>query len=304
VEHVPQPSRADELDAIVELVSAQQRRPERNIPYLGHEVDGVRAELDGLEPAWTETARVLRDGDRLRGVVIVEWDEALGRSWIIGPWVVDDDPGSWLDGARALLDAGLAQLPGSVGKHELSGDLAHELLGSLAAGRGWSRTEPNHALVADAATAAAWGDGDDPRVRPATPSDLPAIAPLHDAEFPDTYNSAAQLVEGGLDGSRIVLVVDGEDGGLAGYAAGRVSEDGEGYLDFVVVDPARRGGGVGRALVQAITRGLLAAAPLDRVSLTVQDHRTPARSLYERLGFRPDGSFVGYRNWEQGSTRD
>jgi ribosomal protein S18 acetylase RimI-like enzyme len=303
VEHEPQPARADELDAIVELVSEQQRRPERNIPYVGHEVEGIRAELDGLEPPWTETVRVLSAGDRVRGAVIVEWDEELGRSWIIGPWVVDDDPGSWLEGARALLDAGLAQLPSSVGKHELSGDLAHELLGSLAAGRGWSGTEPNHALVADAATVASWGTGDDARVRPATQTDLDGIAPLHDAEFPDTYNSAAQLVEGGLDGSRVVLVIDDDDGGLAGYAAGRVSEDGEGYLDFLVVDPARRGGGAGRALVQAITRRLLVVATLDRVSLTVQDHRTPARSLYERLGFRPDGSFVGYRSWEQGSTR-
>lgn len=302
MEHEPQPARAEELDAIVELVSAEQHRPERNIPYVGQDADGIRAELDGLEPPWTETARVLRAGDQVVGAVAVEWDEELGRDWIIGPWVSVEDAAAWLDGARALLDAALAQLPDGVGKHELSGDLAHELLGSLAAGRGWSRTEPNHALVADAATVASWADGDDPRVRPATHADLDAIAPLHDAEFPDTYNSAAQLVEGGLDGSRIVLVV--EDAGLAGYAAGRVSEDGEGYLDFLVVDPARRGGGAGRALVQAITRRLLAAATLDRVSLTVQDHRTPARSLYERLGFRPDGSFVGYRNWEQGSTRD
>jgi len=36
---------------------------------------------------------------------------------------------------------------------------------------------------------------------------------------------------------------------------------------------------------------------LGRVCLTVQDHRTPARALYERLGFRPDGSLIAYRSW-------
>jgi hypothetical protein len=33
------------------------------------------------------------------------------------------------------------------------------------------------------------------------------------------------------------------------------------------------------------------------VALTVQNHRRPARALYERLGFRSDGSIVAYRSW-------
>jgi ribosomal protein S18 acetylase RimI-like enzyme len=46
-----------------------------------------------------------------------------------------------------------------------------------------------------------------------------------------------------------------------------------------------------------LSRRLLAVSPLGRVALTVQAHRSPARALYRRLGFRPAGSFVGYRNW-------
>jgi hypothetical protein len=53
------------------------------------------------------------------------------------------------------------------------------------------------------------------------------------------------------------LVADEGHGGVAGYAAGEVHDDGEGFIDFVAVDPASRGTGVGRQLVVAITRQLL-----------------------------------------------
>jgi len=123
------------------------------------------------------------------------------------------------------------------------------------------------------------------------------MARLHDVEFPDTYASVPQLVDGHLDGSRVVLVAEDGHGGVAGYTAGEVHGDGEGFIDFVAVDPAARGAGVGRQLVVAITRQLLDRSPLGRVSLTVQGHRTPARALYERLGFRPDGTVIAYRSW-------
>lgn len=183
-------------------------------------------------------------------------------------------------------------------QHELSGDVANASLADLAAGRGWSPTEASHALVADAAVVAAWPD-DEPisGLRPAESGDARLLAPLHDAEFPQTYASADGLVEGAIGGEGIVLVVPAVDGGIAGYAAGQVHDDGEGFIDFVAVDPAARGTGLGRRLVTALTRHLLARSPLGRVCLLVQDHRRPARALYERLGFRPDGSFVAYRDW-------
>jgi ribosomal protein S18 acetylase RimI-like enzyme len=46
-----------------------------------------------------------------------------------------------------------------------------------------------------------------------------------------------------------------------------------------------------------VTRRLLDRSRRGRVGLTVQDHRTPARSLYDRLGFRSDESLVAYRSW-------
>jgi ribosomal protein S18 acetylase RimI-like enzyme len=296
---VPASPNPDELTDIVALVAEQQRHPDRRISYLGTDATGIVAELDGLEPPWATTARVLRDGTRITGAVMTEWDDDLGRAWIVGPWVLGDGD-AWMAAAAALLDAALAELPPTVARFEMSGDVANHRLADLAASQGWTATEPNHVLLADAGVVAArpaGREGQTAAVRAAAPDDIGAIAALHDAEFPDTYTSATQLVDGQLDGSRVVLVADDGHGGVAGYAAGEVHDDGEGFIDFVAVDPATRGTGVGRQLVVAITRELLERSMLGRVCLTVQDHRTPARALYERLGFRPDGSLIAYRSW-------
>jgi ribosomal protein S18 acetylase RimI-like enzyme len=316
--------RPDEADDAVAFIAAQQVDPRRNVAYVGTEAAGIAAELGGLAPAWLTTARVVRapgatgPGDGIAGVagvVVVEWDEALGRAWVLGPWVAAESgvtgDAAWRAAADELLDAALAQPPAGITRHEMSGDIANARLAALAASRGWAATEPNHVLVADAAVVAAWDAAEPPGpgaagergLRGAMPDDVPAVERMHDAEFPGTYATAKQLVDGGLDGSRFVLVAEVPDaagpGGVrvAGYAAGQVHEDGEGFIDFVAVDEAARGTGVGRRLVTALSRRLVKAAPQGRVALTVQDHRAPARALYRRLGFRPDGSLVAYRDW-------
>jgi hypothetical protein len=151
---VPSPADPGELDAIVAFVAAQQARPDRRISYVGTEAEGIGAELDGLEPPWATTARVLRAGAAITGAVVVEWDEDLGRSWVIGPWAAGDGA-AWAGAAGMLLDAALAQAPATVTRHEMSGEVANRRLADLAAARGWSAGEVNHVLLADAGCAAA-----------------------------------------------------------------------------------------------------------------------------------------------------
>lgn len=52
----------------------------------------------------------------------------------------------------------------------------------------------------------------------------------------------------------MVLVAVDEHGGVVGYIPGSVHDDGEGFIDYVVVDPATRGAGVGGQLVMTATR--------------------------------------------------
>jgi ribosomal protein S18 acetylase RimI-like enzyme len=296
---VPARPSNDELSDIVAFIAAQQAHPDRRISYVGTDAAGIEAELNGLKPSWATTTRVLRDDAGITGAVIAEWDDDLGRAWILGPWVGGGGD-SWMGAAVMLLEAALSQLPPSVTRYEICGDIANHRLADLAATLGWSGTEPHHVLVADADVVAAWpaaGDGLMPSLRAATRHDIAAIAALHDIEFPDTYASATQLVNGQDAGSRLVLVADDGHSGVVGYVAGEVHDDGEGFIDFVAVDPITRGGGVGRQLVMAATRRLLDRSRLGRVALTVQDHRLPARRLYGQLGFRSDGSLIAYRSW-------
>src|SRR5687768_14053653 len=140
---VPEAISPEEADAVVALIAAEQARPERLITYLGATAEGIRAELDGLEPPWIETARVVRDKDgAIIGVSIVEYDEELGRAWILGPWVAGD-AAAWDDFANSLLDAAIVQLPSGVVDKEISGEVANALLAELAVERGWGPTEAN-----------------------------------------------------------------------------------------------------------------------------------------------------------------
>lgn len=298
---VPRGLRPGEIDEVVAFIAAQQADPARRIAYVGTEVAALRAELGGLDPAWLTTARVLDRQTRLIGAVVTEWDEDLGRAWIVGPWVIDDGH-EWMQAAAALLDAALATLPAGVTRHELAGEIDNRRLADLADRLGWTATEPNHLLLADADVVAGWPEpregGEAVSLRPATAADGDALTVLHDAEFPDTYASAAQLVEGQKDGRRLTLIAETSGtGDVVGYTSGSVQDDGEGFIDFLVVDPAARRTGLGRLLTTTITRWLLARSPGRRVCLTVQDHRTAARSLYDDLGFKPAGCLVAYRSW-------
>ena len=276
-----------ELDAAVGMIAAEQVRPERNIAYAGVEADGIRSELDALEPPWPETARVLRGADgSIVGVVIVEIDRELERAWIYGPWAaVDDD---WDGCARALLDAALEQCGGV--EAECLPELANTRLITLVEQLGWHRSSgTHHALVVTAAEVARWPDTAGTDLRPAIAADIDAIRALHDAEFPATHTSADRLL------ATMTVLVATHEGAVCGYAAGRIQPDGEGYIEYVSVDPLRRRTGIGRDLVVSLTRALMSAAPKHEVALSVDGERAAARALYASLGFATATSFVGFR---------
>ena len=285
---------ADQRDAALALIVAAQSSPRTACAYLGTEADGVRAELDDLDTPWQETLRVaVEPSGRVVGAVLHDADpEETMRSWIHGPWTVDEQ--TWSAYAVPLVRAALDQLPPGVEQHELSAAPAHTGMARLAADLGWHATGLSIAYQATTATAHRW-PADAPDARVATPAELPAISALHDAAFPGTYATARQLL---ADEARSTLVL-GHDGEVAGYASGEIQADGAGYLDFLAIAPERRGRGLAPGLLAAISRELLARSSQGTVNLVVDEMNAAAVALYEGFGYVRDAELLGYRSWPQ-----
>ena len=120
------------------------------------------------------------------------------------------------------------------------------------------------------------------RVRAATPCDVDAIAKLGAVCNPSPWS--ARAVREQIDAaSGLTLVAESSVGDVVGYVVARVVSDEAEILD-VGVDPAARGVGLGRTIVEracalAFTEGA------DAVHLEVRASNTTAQRLYARLGF-------------------
>ncbi len=124
-----------------------------------------------------------------------------------------------------------------------------------------------------------------------------AYIAFYEAEVPDTVVA--------LTWRRLV----GREDGMRGFVAGRVGGPLSGmavavlhrstwsatwycYLEDLFVDPEARGGGIGRALIEAVYRAADAEGATRTYWVTHEDNRT-ARRLYDQLAAK--SPFVQYR---------
>ena len=144
-------------------------------------------------------------------------------------------------------------------------------------------------------------------IRVATPADTPTIGRLgallvrvhHDLD-PQRFIAATSRTESAygsflgtqLDEPNIVILVAERNGEVIGYTYAGV--EGTDYMSLrgpagalydIVVDPAHRGQGVGRMLLDATIEALKArGAP--RVVLSTAERNTVAQRLFDHAGFR------------------
>ena len=144
-------------------------------------------------------------------------------------------------------------------------------------------------------------------IRPAVRADLPALGRLgallvrahHDydperfiAATPRTEQGYASFLGTQLEDPSVVILVAERDGDVFGYTYGGVESfdymslrGPAGVLHDIVVDPAHRGQGVGRMLLDA-TLAVLEARGAPRVVLSTAERNEPAQRLFARAGFR------------------
>jgi ribosomal protein S18 acetylase RimI-like enzyme len=142
-------------------------------------------------------------------------------------------------------------------------------------------------------------DGIQPQIRRAKADDARAIGEVFDAAVRAGWTYLGELAQRPMftpqDWDRLVaehappnvlLVATDEGGRILGYTAVH-PEDVEMFLLFV--DPAHARRGVGRALLDA-AHDALRAAGCTQAFLYVHEQNERALAVYERAGYRPDGS--------------
>ncbi len=129
------------------------------------------------------------------------------------------------------------------------------------------------------------------RIRPTAPADLAELTLLEQAAFSDPWSSE-MLREAIASPGTISLLAEDAEGRVAASALARLIGD-EGELLSIAVDPARRGQGLGRRLLNDVLRRLTRGGA-STVWLEVRSSNAAALSLYHSAGFVAAGSRRGY----------
>jgi len=143
-------------------------------------------------------------------------------------------------------------------------------------------------------------------MREAGPEDAPAVAALHAASWKSAYRgfAPADYLAGRVDGDLLeswtralvapppgsFLLLDEEGDSLRAFISIKLAVE-PGYDAFIYalhVDPALRGGGIGRHLLGAATQRLITAGHRS-VALRAYDGNPGAIRFYLRLGGRIEG---------------
>lgn len=263
--------RADLTDALLRecasFIATRNSSPIGHIGYLGDDPDDVTAEL--AELAGDFTATLARVGTDLVGLLGAESDPEVGRAYLFGPWA----------GSAELMDRLYATLkpmiPDDITDHELFCNVENAAVIAFAGRHGFAPPREHYILRLDRADLTG------------SPVNLPLLAPaqhdqfaaLHDRAFPNTHAPAATLL---AKGEPIRVVV--EDDTLLGYVILTLRpEFDDAQVEYIAVDEAARGRGIGARL---LTAGLHVAFADERFThMSLVTSNPVARRLYEKVGF-------------------
>jgi ribosomal protein S18 acetylase RimI-like enzyme len=291
---VPEPVPPSEWPALGAFIFRSNRTADGRVRCLhGDQGDDERSHVAELAELPAEEAAFWRAtgarGETI-GVIGCMTDRSQRRAWIRGPWAVPGPSSASLE--AALLDTLERALP-EVDRLDAFASEDDAMLAALYHGAGYRRMDVHRVMQAALGNAATAAPAD-ARITPARPDDLLQWLPLHHRLFPGSYLSDHEIAAAISHGPRLVLTA-WLDGRPAGYLVAKddTTMD-ELYVDYLGVDPAARGRGLGRALLlHALRWGT--ARGRRRAALTVRQDRAEALSLYLQCGFHHARAGVHWR---------
>jgi len=246
--------------------------------WAGEQAEEIAADWQNLSQDEELIFVVAIENGEITGALGAEYDDELGRSWLIGPHV---QKGAWETSAALLFDHLLPLLPESIWRYNAYLNLDNKRGIDFYRQRDFTGDSIAHVYRV---------------IPPQTPSDSldscallaptqnPSLLKLHSAAFPNTYISAQEMIDAIDDSHRIFVI--GQESEIIGYLYATIDDStSRGDIEFLAVSPDHRRRGHGKKLLRAALHWLFAEKATADVILNVRDELTNAKALYQSVGF-------------------
>jgi ribosomal protein S18 acetylase RimI-like enzyme len=263
---------------VATFIAARNADDTQHIGYVDTVFDDIDATLADLYEG--AVFALARDEDgALTGVLGAEWDTAIGRTWLYGPWG---------DHADALYAAVVPHVPAQASEHELYCAEANMSVVQFAERHGFGPGSAS--VVYEFARDRLPLVAEEPMMELA-PRYREQFAALHTRTFPHASATAKALAV-----RQPAPLVDVTGDRLRGYVVLRLTpESGTGELDFLAVDEEFQGQGIGARLGRAALRQAFADPRMQTVVLSTNADNSAGQRLYERIGFTRGRPMRGFR---------
>jgi ribosomal protein S18 acetylase RimI-like enzyme len=279
-----------DLPAIAQIISTQIQNPETHCIQSSatNDANVIQSEMQDLIDQDELRFVVAELGGQVIGCLGCEFERAIGRGWMRGPFLTEPAweriPAAMLHELRAILPAEIRRLDSFLNQQNQRG---HKFYLE----NGFEQMTLAHVYVAE--------QEQQQSIQAATCTTLTeaqadSFAALHNFAFPETFIDGATITHKIDEDHQVFVHAQGKE--AFGYVYVSIDKHaGEGYIEFLAVQPAQRGRGIGLQLLNSALAWCFAEKGVSQVALTVDQKLTNARALYERAGFKLRYTGVNHR---------
>lgn len=277
-----------QFETMLAFIVQHNQAGENHVGYFGLGESETRQTLAEFVPPLTESFLLAWEGGTLVGVFGADYDTEIGRAWLYGPLVTAPN---WHELADQLYAAIQQLIPTGIHEQELFFEQRNRRGQEFAARHNFPPRSENAVLYLERE---AYQPSAAPinRVCDYEAPFFEQFERLHNLIFPGTYFTARQIIEKLAEHHRLLLAV--ENGQVLGYHFCKCEAE-LGYIDFIGVDSAARGQGLGRELLEAGINWMFARPQIERIDLTVGANNSAALQLYQKVGFRTRHILCSFR---------